>query len=115
MIFITRVNPIISITDIVHIIPNNILKVPPICSNIDTIFLSAIGSLNAAVRLKAIESIVSFIIGIIHIASTTIIPINPTAFFSIFPHPSTASTVSPRSFPYYWYCTCNYCFCCFYC
>ena len=111
MIFITRVSPIISITDIVHIIPSKILKVPPICSSTETIFLSAIGSLSAAVRLKATESIVNFIIGIIHIPSTTIIPTKPTAFFSIFPQPSTASTVSPRSFPYYWDGACDYCFC----
>lgn len=115
MIFITRVSPIISITDIVHIIPSSILKVPPICSSTDTIFLSAIGSLKAAVRLKATDSMVSFIIGIMHIDSTTIIPTKPTAFFSMFPQPSTASTVSPKSFPYYWYCTCYYCFCGFYC
>lgn len=30
---------------------------------------------------------------------TTIIPINPIAFFNILLHPSTASTVSPSNFP----------------
>lgn len=103
-----------SITDTVHSIPSSTLKVPPICSNTDTIFLSAIGSLNAAVRLKAKESTPNLIIGIIHIERTTKIPTNPTAFFSILLHPSTASTVSPNSFPNYWYCTCDYCLCCFY-
>ena len=80
-------------------IPSNILKVSPICSNTEIIFLSAIGSLNADVKLNAIVITASFIIGIAHIESTTIIPTNPTAFFKILPHPKTASTVSPKSFP----------------
>lgn len=83
----TSVSPIISITDTVHIIPSIILNVPPICSNTDTIFLSAIVSLKAAVKLNAIDRTVSFIIGIMHIASTTMIPTNPTAFFKTLPHP----------------------------
>lgn len=70
----TRVNPIINITETVHTIPSSILNVPPICSSTDTIFLSAIGWLKAAVRLKENESIINFIIGIIHIESTTNMP-----------------------------------------
>lgn len=115
VILITSVRPIISITDIVHNIPSKILNVPPICSNTDTIFLSAIGSLNADVRWNAMDSTPSFITGIIHIASTTNIPTNPTAFFSILPHPSTASTDSPKAFPNYRYSTSYNSFSSFYC
>lgn len=95
----TRVSPIISITEIVQTIPRRTLKVSPICPRTETIFLSAIGSERAAARLKETDIIASFIIGIIHIASTTNIPTKPSAFFNILLHPSTASTVSPKILP----------------
>lgn len=41
----------------------------------------------------------SFIIGIIHIESTTNIPTKPIAFFSMLLQPSTASTDSPKILP----------------
>lgn len=63
------------------------MKVPPICSRTDTIFLSAIVSLRAAVMLKAIDRTVSLIIGTMQIASTTIIPTKPTAFFKMLLQP----------------------------
>lgn len=85
--------------EIVQSIPSNTLKESPICSNTDTTFLSAIGSANADAKLKEIDIIASFIIGIKHIESTTNIPIKPTAFFNILLQPRTASTVSPRSLP----------------
>ena len=49
--------------------------------------MSAIVSLKAAVMLKAIDRTVSFIIGTMHIARTTIIPTKPTAFFRILLQP----------------------------
>lgn len=42
-IFITIVTPIISITEMLHIIANNNLNVPPICPSNFTILVSAIG------------------------------------------------------------------------
>lgn len=95
----TKVSPIINITDIVQTIPRRTLKVSPICSKTETIFLSAIGSEIADARLKERDIIASFIIGIKHIESTTNIPTNPIAFFKILLHPSTASTVSPNTLP----------------
>ncbi len=86
-------------TDIVQSIPSKILKESPICSNTETIFLSAIGSASADAKLKEIDIIASFIIGIKHIESTTKIPTKPTAFFKILLQAKTASTVSPKSFP----------------
>ena len=44
-------------------------------------------------------SVVSFIIGVIHIPIIISTPINPTAFFNIIPQPSTVSTASPKIFP----------------
>ena len=80
-------------------IPRRTLKVSPICPKTETIFLSAIGSERAAAKLKEIDIIASFIIGIIHIESTTKIPTNPIAFFNILLQPRTASTVSPKILP----------------
>lgn len=82
-----------------QIIPSNTLNVSPICSNTDTIFLSAIGSAKAEARLNDIDITPSFIIGIIHIEATTNIPTKPTAFLSILLQPKTASTVSPNILP----------------
>ena len=42
-IFITKVTPIINITDTLHIIARKVLNVSPIWSNSETILLSAIG------------------------------------------------------------------------
>lgn len=85
--------------EITHTIPSNTLKVPPICSNTETIFLSAIGSASAPARLKDMDIIISFIIGSTHIDKTTKIPTKPTAFFSMLLQPKIASTVSPKNFP----------------
>ena len=64
-----------------NIIASNTLNVPPICSSIFTIFLSANGSAIAAEKLYNMVNTVSFTIGITHIPITTIIPTTPTAFF----------------------------------
>ena len=81
VILIIRVSPIISITEIAETIPSNTLKVSPICSKIDTIFLSAIGSLRAEVRLNKSDMTASFIIGTIHIDITTNIPYESNCIF----------------------------------
>lgn len=73
--------PIINSKLIQNIIASKTLKVPPICSNTFIIFLSANGSAIAADKLYNAVNTVSFIIGIIHIPITTIIPTIPTAFF----------------------------------
>lgn len=64
-----------------NIIASNTLNVPPICSSIFTIFLSASGSAIAAEKLYSNVNTVSFIIGITHIPITTIIPTIPIEFF----------------------------------
>lgn len=73
--------PIISNAAIENIIASKTLNVPPICSSMFTIFLSANGSAIAAEKLYNIVNTVNFIIGIAHIPTTTIIPRTPTAFF----------------------------------
>lgn len=73
--------PIISRAAMQNIIASKTLNVPPICSSIFTIFLSANGSAIAAEKLYSKVNTVSFIIGITHIPITTIIPTIPTAFF----------------------------------
>ena len=80
-IFRTIAIPIISSAAIENIIASSTLKVPPICSNTFTIFLSAKGSAIAAEKLYNKFNTISLIIGIAHIPITTIIPTNPTAFF----------------------------------
>ena len=91
--------PIINRTATKNIIPKSTLKVPPICSNKDTIFLSAIGSHIAEAKWYVIVNIASFIIGIAHIPITTIIPTTPIEFFKIEVEPKTISTESPKAFP----------------
>lgn len=73
--------PIISKVAIQNIIASKTLNVPPNCSNIFTIFLSANGSAIAAEKLYNKVNTASFIIGIIQIPITTIIPTIPTEFF----------------------------------
>ena len=91
--------PIINKTAIKNITPKSTLNVPPICSNKDTIFLSANGSLIAEAKWYVIVNIASFIIGIAHIAITIIIPTIPIEFFKIEVAPRTTSTESPNAFP----------------
>ena len=73
--------PIMSKAAIQNIIARSTLNVPPICSSMFTIFLSANGSAIAAEKLYSDVNTVNFIIGIAHIPITTIIPTIPTAFF----------------------------------
>lgn len=73
--------PIISNAAMQNIIASKTLKVPPICSSIFTIFLSANGSAIAAEKLYSKVNTINLIIGITHIPTTTIIPTTPTAFF----------------------------------
>ena len=73
-------SPIIKSVAMQNIIASNILKVPPICSNTLTIFLSDKVSAIAADSVYNPVSTVNFIIGVIHIPITTIIPTIPMAF-----------------------------------
>ena len=73
--------PIIKRIAMQNTIASKTLNVPPICSNMLTIFLSAKGSAIAAEKLYNAVSTVTLIIGRIHIPIITIIPIIPTAFF----------------------------------
>ena len=50
-------------------------------------------------NLYAIVKIPNFKMGIMQIPITIMIPIIPTAFFKIIPHPKTVSTASPKIFP----------------
>lgn len=76
---------------------------PLISSNNFTIFSSAIGSIKHELIEYIILNVASFIMGIKQIPIIIITPTMPTAFFKIIPHPSTASTLSPSTFPNYWY------------
>lgn len=98
-IFIHIASPIINNTATKNIIPKSTLNVPPICSNKDTIFLSAIGSHIAPAKWYVIVSIDNFIIGSIHIPIIINIPTTPIEFFKIAVEPSTISTESPNAFP----------------
>ena len=73
--------PNISNVAIEKTIARSTLKVPPICSNMLTILLSAIGSAMAADKLYRHVRTVNFIIGIAQIPTITIIPTIPTEFF----------------------------------
>lgn len=98
-IFIHIASPTINRTETKNIIPSIILNVPPICSNKDTIFLSATGSQIAEAKWYIIVRIASFIIGVIQIPIITTIPTIPIEFFSNEVDPSTMSTESPKAFP----------------
>lgn len=92
-------SPITNKTATKNIIPKRTLNVPPICSNKDTIFLSANGSHIAEAKWYEIVSTDNFIIGIAHIPITTNIPTIPIEFFKSDVEPSTVSTESPNAFP----------------
>ena len=81
VIFITKVRPIISIIEIVHNSAKSTLKVSPICVKTDVIFLSAIGSARAALRLYANDNIPSFIIGNMDIVMITNTPYKTYSIF----------------------------------
>lgn len=74
-------SPIINNTATKNIIAKSTLKVPAICSNTLTIFLSAKGSEIAAVKLYKTVTTISLIMGKAHIPISKIIPTTPTAFF----------------------------------
>lgn len=74
-------SPTISKIATKNIIPRSTLKVPPIWSNKDTIFLSASGSHTAEANLYVKVNIASFTIGIAHIPIIITIPTIPIEFF----------------------------------
>ena len=98
-IFIHIAKPIINNTATKNIIANNTLKVPPICSNNLTIFLSANGSHIADAKWYVIVNTANLIIGIAQIPRITIMPKIPIEFFNIAVEPITVSTDSPNAFP----------------
>lgn len=98
-IFRMIATPIINSADRKNIIPKSILNVPPILLISFTIFLSANGSLIAAVKLYKILNVVNLIIGVAQIPIIIITPTIPTAFFINEVAPKTVSTESPKALP----------------
>lgn len=82
-----------------QITASKILKVSPICPNNFTMLSSATGSHKAEARLYIIVRAANLIIGIAHMPTIIIIPINPNAFFSNAAHPITESVASLNAFP----------------
>lgn len=80
-IFIHIESPTINSTDTKNIIPKSNLNVPPICSNNDTILLSASGSHIADANLYITVRTDNFIIGTAHIPIIIIMPTIPKEFF----------------------------------